>query len=265
MRWVRLNIDFDDSPWLFVLSAESQLAWIKLLCHMKRDGVGGTCKALAPLVAAKKWGVGDESVVKMLQAAVADGALIVEGKEWTLTNWNAHQETDHNAAVRMRRYRERQAQGQHEDVTDVTRNNRNVTRNTRNACRVTETETETETSKEKILQKESSSGRASRSPSSGVSLSKSPPPLEEISAYFQSRNVPPAIATRESERFRDYHESRGWLVGRAPMRSWQAAVRTWIGNMGKWQEAPPPGGESRVMTASEYLAIQAQREAGLGA
>jgi len=145
MRWVRLNIDFDDSPWLFVLSAESQLAWIKLLCHMKRDGIGGTCKALAPLVAAKKWGVGDESVVKMLQAAVADGALVIDGKEWTLTNWNSHQETDMNAALRMRRHRERKQKEQGEDVTPVTRNDRNVTRNTRNACRVTETETETET------------------------------------------------------------------------------------------------------------------------
>jgi len=264
MRWVRLNIDFDDSPWLFVLSAESQLAWVKLLCHVKRDGIGGACKALAPLVAAKKWGVGDESVVKMLQAAVADGALVIEGKEWRIVNWNAHQETDFNAAVRMRRYRERKAQEQAkgEDVTGVTRNNRNDTRNNHNACRATETETETETTLSNESVRE---GRASRSSSRGLSISQSPPPLEEIASYFQSRGLPASTAGDQAARFRDYHESRGWIVGRAPMRSWQAAVRTWIGNMPKFspEESPPPGG--KILTAKEFLAQKKAREESLGA
>jgi len=92
VRWIRLNIDFDDSPWLFVLSAESQLAWIKLLCHIKRDGSNGRCKALSPIVAGKKWGVGDEAVTKLLQAAVTDGALSIEDGYWTLVNWSKFQQ-----------------------------------------------------------------------------------------------------------------------------------------------------------------------------
>jgi len=27
--------------------------------------------------------------------------------------------------------------------------------------------------------------------------------------------------------FVDYYESKGWMVGRTPMKNWQAAVRTW--------------------------------------
>ena len=27
--------------------------------------------------------------------------------------------------------------------------------------------------------------------------------------------------------FCDYYESKGWLVGRTPMKDWRAAVRTW--------------------------------------
>lgn len=31
----------------------------------------------------------------------------------------------------------------------------------------------------------------------------------------------------DGERFCDYYESKGWLVGKSPMKSWRAAVRTW--------------------------------------
>lgn len=29
--------------------------------------------------------------------------------------------------------------------------------------------------------------------------------------------------------FCDYYESKGWLIGKSPMKSWKAAVRTWKG------------------------------------
>jgi hypothetical protein len=34
----------------------------------------------------------------------------------------------------------------------------------------------------------------------------------------------------EGQRFLDFYESKGWLIGKSPMRSWQAAVRTWKRN-----------------------------------
>lgn len=143
MRWLRLDVSWDDSPWLFVLSAASQLAWIKLLCHVKRDGSQGRCKALAHVVAAKRWGVGEEDVQKLLQAAVNDGALVIEDGAWTLSNWDKYQEQDHGAAERMRRMRAK-------SVTPcyaVTGPNEDVTR------RVTETETETREKKEPTVPK----------------------------------------------------------------------------------------------------------------
>jgi hypothetical protein len=111
MRWLRLDICWDDSPWLFVLSEGAQLAWVKLLCTVKRDGSKGRMKAIRPLVASRKWGVGEESVVKMLQAAQDDGALSVEdaAETWVITNWDRYQEPDSTAAERMRRMREKPA------------------------------------------------------------------------------------------------------------------------------------------------------------
>mgnify|MGYP002525351411 CR=1 FL=1 len=48
------------------------------------------------------------------------------------------------------------------------------------------------------------------------------PTLEEIREYCISRgnNVDP-------EQFLNFYESKGWVVGKSPMRDWRAAVRTW--------------------------------------
>ncbi len=49
-----------------------------------------------------------------------------------------------------------------------------------------------------------------------------PPTLDEVQAYCHERNnfVDP-------EKFIDFYESKGWMVGKNKMKSWQASVRTW--------------------------------------
>lgn len=48
------------------------------------------------------------------------------------------------------------------------------------------------------------------------------PSLEDVRAYCISRsnNVDP-------EQFFNFYESKGWVVGKSPMKDWRAAVRTW--------------------------------------
>jgi hypothetical protein len=31
----------------------------------------------------------------------------------------------------------------------------------------------------------------------------------------------------KAQQFCDYYESKGWVIGKSPMKSWKAAVRTW--------------------------------------
>lgn len=52
-----------------------------------------------------------------------------------------------------------------------------------------------------------------------------PPTLEDVKAYCTERqnNVDP-------ERFIDYYDSNGWMVGKNKMKDWKAAVRTWERN-----------------------------------
>ena len=52
-----------------------------------------------------------------------------------------------------------------------------------------------------------------------------PPTIEEVTEYCNERGN-----TIDPQRFIDYYETRGWMVGKNKMKSWKAAVRTWEGN-----------------------------------
>lgn len=51
------------------------------------------------------------------------------------------------------------------------------------------------------------------------------PTVEQVQEYCNSRNN--GISGQE---FVDYYDSKGWKVGKSPMKDWKAAVRTWENN-----------------------------------
>lgn len=53
----------------------------------------------------------------------------------------------------------------------------------------------------------------------------SKPTVEQIKKYCDERKN-----SVNAQYFFDYYESKGWLVGKTPMKNWQAAVRTWERN-----------------------------------
>ena len=66
-----------------------------------------------------------------------------------------------------------------------------------------------------------------------------PPSLEEVKAYCKERNnhVDP-------ERFIDFYESKGWMVGKNKMKNWKACVRTW--------EQRDKGSKTRLQDRHDY-------------
>lgn len=48
------------------------------------------------------------------------------------------------------------------------------------------------------------------------------PTLEEIRHYCKERGN-----SVDPEKFFNFYESKGWVVGKSPMKDWKAAVRTW--------------------------------------
>lgn len=51
------------------------------------------------------------------------------------------------------------------------------------------------------------------------------PTVEQIAEYCKEKKY-----NVDAQRFFAYYESKGWKVGRTPMKSWQAAIITWTKN-----------------------------------
>ena len=64
------------------------------------------------------------------------------------------------------------------------------------------------------------------------------PTVEQIAAYCKEKGY-----DVEAERFFNYYESKGWVVGKAPMKDWKSAVRNWVTmekeRMGQKPQAAP--------------------------
>jgi hypothetical protein len=91
-----------------------------------------------------------------------------------------------------------------------------------------ETVNETVTIKQKDNHKESAPKKAKNSGGENDVKRESrvvfvKPRVEEIQAYAFERNY----TTLDAERFYDYYESNGWMVGSHKMKDWKATVRNW--------------------------------------
>ena len=65
----------------------------------------------------------------------------------------------------------------------------------------------------------------------------SPPTVDEVKAYCLEHGY-----TVDADRFVDYYESNGWMIGKNKMKDWKAAVRSWSrkenSNHGKTESQP---------------------------
>lgn len=48
------------------------------------------------------------------------------------------------------------------------------------------------------------------------------PTIEDVENYCKEKNL-----NLNAEHFIDYYESKGWVVGKSPMKDWKAAIRNW--------------------------------------
>lgn len=79
-----------------------------------------------------------------------------------------------------------------------------------------------------------------------------PPRVEEIHEYMREREFDSRF---EAEKFFDFYESKGWMVGKSKMKDWKAAVRNWL--KGKTPPKPKPKQEESAefsgFNADEYF------------
>ena len=99
------------------------------------------------------------------------------------------------------------------DVTETLQCNTDVT-DVKRLCyaeKEIEKEIDIDIDKEKIIKRESKKAKAFL-----------PPTQEEVEAYCLERqnNV-------DAQKFIDFYEAKGWMIGKNKMKDWKAAVRTW--------------------------------------
>jgi hypothetical protein len=104
-RWLRLNMDYADSPWLDALPGDTRRIWPDLLCWAKAKGTGGVCRAPDLVVLSKRIDAPKERIASLIHAAVQDGALEVTKEQWTFTNWTKWNPYDATATERKRKQR----------------------------------------------------------------------------------------------------------------------------------------------------------------
>ena len=91
-------------------------------------------------------------------------------------------------------------------------------------------EDESEKKKEKEKEGEIENECYPPTPLSGGAKAKRfiPPTVDEVASYCQERGN-----GIDPEAFVDFYASKGWMVGKNPMKDWKAAVRTWERSEGR--------------------------------
>ncbi len=55
-----------------------------------------------------------------------------------------------------------------------------------------------------------------------------PKTYNEIESYLMTLDFPDQVANQEAQKIFDYYASKGWKVGTAAMKDWQASTRNWM-------------------------------------
>jgi hypothetical protein len=221
--WLRLDVDFDESEWIAFLPKLSQFAWVDLLRHVKKlSSRQGKVKLRSVAVWAKAWGYDSpEPLQKMLAAAQKDGAISIEGEDLTVNNWHRYQEPSTNRAEKSR--------------TKVDCNTEQHRATQPNSLQHKPTETLDTIHPDPLP---STPDSTPPTPRKRGSEWKHPNTDEEIVAFTQE--------VKEYVRERGYHfdpvgfvahyASKGWVVGKSPLRNWKQACVTFENG---WKERNP--------------------------
>lgn len=63
------------------------------------------------------------------------------------------------------------------------------------------------------------------------------PTIDEVKTYFKEKECSDLT---QPEGFHDFYTSKGWKVGREPMKDWKAAVRNWLRSNNKTEATQAP-------------------------
>ena len=207
VKWIKITTNmFDDEKIRLIESmpdADAVLViWIKLLVQAGRTNANGyiflnenipyTDEMMATIFNRPL-----NTVRLALKTFREFGMIEWDGNGICVANWNKHQNIEgldkirEQNRLRQAKYRENQKLLSDSNVIVTSRNE-------------TELELELDTEKEK------------------KSTKFIPPTIKEIDDYCKERKN-----SVNADKFYNFYQAKGWMVGRNKMKDWQAAVRTW--------------------------------------
>ncbi len=82
-----------------------------------------------------------------------------------------------------------------------------------------------------------------------------PPNLKEVQAYCEKRKN-----GIDAQQWYDYYTSVGWVIGKAPMKDWEASIRTWERNIKNKQDVKNGKVKEKEVSFDVALAEKRARE-----
>lgn len=191
-QWFRMYYEFASDPVIQSLAFEDQRHFVVLLC-LKCQGVldRNISNENRERIICRGLGL-DPMAANEAKRRLVEVGLIETN--WQISAWDRRQYVSDNSTERVRKYRKNKESG------NVSGTFQKRTRN----------RTETDTDKEKELTTVSSQKKFIK------------PTVEQVAEYVAELgcDVSPS-------KFVDYYESKGWVIGKSPMKDWKAAVRNW--------------------------------------
>lgn len=194
LPWFRLYHEAIDDPKLKLLPFEDRWHYVALLCCKAQGILDNHNDQLCRRMVAAKMEVSASQLDDILQTLA--GVQLIDIDTLQPLAWDDRQYKSDNSTERVQRYREKQKK---QELGTVKRDG-NVT--------VTTQETDTDTDTEK---------RSKPKPERFGT-----PTVDQVKTYCRLRNN-----HVDAERFVDFYESKGWMVGKVKMKDWKASVRTW--------------------------------------
>lgn len=215
VKWIKLTVDMFDNRKIRHLRRLPDgnsivLIWVMLLTLAGRCNAGGMIfltenVPYTPKMLADELGFEENTVrlaldvLKQLDMIQTDGFLAI-------TNWEEYQNIEGMERIKEQNRLRKQRQRERERLSLC---DGHVTVTQSHATDI-DIDKEIELDKDKENRERKTAKRFT------------PPTVEEVKAYCEERNN-----GIDAERFVDFYASKGWRVGKEPMKDWKASVRTW--------------------------------------
>lgn len=252
VKWIKIVTDiFDDEKILLIESmpdADSIIViWFKLLCLAGRQNNSGvfllngripyTDEMFATIFRRKV-----NTVRLALRTFEQYGMIEIINDTVTIPNWEKHQRLD---ALELAREQTRKRVAKHREKQKLLADSNGKCNEFGNGCsnatcNVTDCVTVTESNADRIDKNRLEEDIENNSTRKRFT----PPTIDELRAYASEKNY----THFNAEAFEAYYASKGWLVGKAPMKDWKAAVRGWVA---RDRTSEPEPSSQRDMTIEE--------------